>query len=358
MSQRMIDQFMEMVQIDSESGNEAKFIQYLKKEFEALGAQAQIDDYGNLVARLPEKGCRGKDPILLSCHADTVKPGVGIEPELKDGVIRSRGNTILGADDKAGIAEMFEALRTADIHPPVEIAISRQEEVGLHGVKNMDFSLITARKGFLLDNDTLDTIVIGGPSYYAIDVEVTGRSAHAGMEPEKGINAIQAAARAIAALPLGRLDKETTANVGVISGGMIRNGVPDKAEFLAECRSLTHDKAEELATRMEKTIREEVEKSGAKVTIKTDNLCRAVDIPEDSETVLISKKALKSVGVHATTTFITGFTDASIYNNQGIEMAVVGIGARLEHSTEEHIHVEDMEKALGMIKEILRLTAM
>lgn len=358
MSQRMIDQFMEMVQIDSESGNEAKFIQYLKKEFEVLGAQAQIDNYGNLIARLPEKGCSGKDAILLSCHADTVKPGVGIEPELKDGVIRSRGNTILGADDKAGIAEMLEALRTADIHPPVEIAISRQEEVGLHGVKNMDFSLITARKGFLLDNDTLDTIVIGGPSYYAMDVEVTGRSAHAGMEPEKGINAIQAAARAIAALPLGRLDKETTANVGVISGGMIRNGVPDKAEFLAECRSLTHDKAEELATRMEKTIREEVETSGATVKIKTNNLCRAVDIPEDSETVLISKKALKTVGVDATTTFITGFTDASIYNNQGIEMAVVGIGARLEHSTEEHIFVEDMEKALVMIREILRLTAM
>jgi len=357
MSERMINQFMEMVQIDSESGNEAQFIQYLKKEFETLGARAKVDDYGNLIASLPEKGCSGKDPILLSCHADTVKPGVGIEPVLKDGVIRSRGNTILGADDKAGIAELLEALRTAEIRPPVEVAISRQEEVGLHGVKNMDYSLITARKGFLLDNDTLDTIVIGGPSYYAIDVEITGRAAHAGMEPEKGINAIQAAAKAIAALPLGRLDEETTANVGVISGGMIRNGVPDKAEFLAECRSLVHEKAEELATRMERTIREEVAKVGAEVKIHTDNLCRAVDIPEDSETVEISKLALKSVGVNAETTFITGFTDASIYNNQGIEMAVVGIGAKLEHSTEEHIHVEDMEKALGMVKEILRLTA-
>ena len=108
----------------------------------------------------------------------------------------------------------------------MEVAISRQEEVGLHGVKNLDFRLLKAKRGFLLDNDTLDTIVIGGPSYFAIDVEVTGRSAHAGMEPEKGINAIAAAARAIAALKLGRLDRETTANVGVISGGIIRNGVP------------------------------------------------------------------------------------------------------------------------------------
>ena len=115
-------------------------------------------------------------------------------------MIRSGGDTILGADDKAGIAEMLEALRVAPVRPPIEIAISRQEEVGLLGVKQLDFSRITARRGFLLDNDTLDTIVTGGPSYFAIDVTVTGKAAHAGMEPEKGINAIQAAARAIAAL--------------------------------------------------------------------------------------------------------------------------------------------------------------
>ena len=137
---------------------------------------------------------------------------------------------------------MLEALRIAPVRPPIEIAISRQEEVGLLGVKQLDFSRITATRGFLLDNDTLDTIITGGPSYFAIDVTVTGKAAHAGMEPEKGINAIQAAARAIAALTLGRLDHETTANVGIIQGGMIRNGVPDTCTFAAECRSLTHDR--------------------------------------------------------------------------------------------------------------------
>ncbi|MCP5104428.1 MAG: M20/M25/M40 family metallo-hydrolase [bacterium] len=357
MSERMVNQFMEMVQIDSESGEEARYIDYLLKEFEKVGAEAVKDSYGNLIAKLPAKGCEGKDPILLSCHADTVKPGKGIKPVLKDGVIRSGGDTILAADDKAGIAEMLEALRTADIHPPLEIAVSRQEEVGLLGVKNLDFSQLTAKKGFLLDNDTLDTIVIGGPSYFAIDVDIKGRAAHAGMEPEKGINAILAASKAIAALKLGRLDHETTANVGVISGGMIRNGVPDSANFLAECRSLVHEKGQKLADEMEKIIREQVEAVGATVEIKIDNLCRAVDIPEDSWTVEVSKKALKKVGVDATTTFITGFTDASIYNNQDIEMAVVGIGAQLEHSCEEHIHISDMEKALAMVIEILRLAA-
>jgi tripeptide aminopeptidase len=353
----MIQQFMEMVRIPSESGDEAEMIAYLKTQFEALGAEARIDGYGNLVAKLPAKGCEGKSPILLSCHADTVKPGVGIEPVLVDGVIRSAGNTILAADDKAGIAEMLEALRIAEMRPPVEIAISRQEEIGLLGVKNLDDSLLTAKHGFLLDNDTLDTIVIGGPSYFAIDVSIAGRAAHAGMEPEKGISAIQAAARAIVALRLGRLDHETTANVGVIEGGLIRNGIPDHAHFLAECRSLVHEKAAALADEMEGIIRREVESNGAAVEITVNNLCKAVDIPADSWTVLMAIKALKTAGVDATTTFITGFTDASIYNNMGIEMAVVGIGARLEHSTDEHIFVEDMEKAVVMIVELLRLSA-
>lgn len=355
MSERMIKQFMEMVQIDSESGNEAQFIKYLKGEFEKLGGTATIDSYGNLVAKFSSKNSNATEPILLSCHADTVKPGVGIEPVLEDGVIRSRGETILGADDKAGIAEMLEALRTAEVRPPIEVAISRQEEVGLFGVKNLDYSLLTAKKGFLLDNDTLETIVIGGPSYFAIDVTVTGKAAHAGMEPEKGINAIHAASKAMSALKLGRLDHETTANVGVINGGMIRNGVPDSCTFLAECRSLTHDKARKLADDMVATIRKEVDDFGAEVEIKVDNLCKAVDIPEDSETVQVAKQALKAAGVNATTTFITGFTDASIYNNHKIEMAVVGIGAREEHATSEHIYVADMEKALIMIKETLRI---
>jgi tripeptide aminopeptidase len=357
MAQRMIRQFMDMVQIDSESGNEARFIDYLLKEFKKLGAAARKDAYGNLVAKLPARNSQSKEPVLLSCHADTVQPGKNIRPRLVKGVIRSAGDTILGADDKAGIAEMLEALRVAKVRPPVEVAISRQEEVGLHGVKNLDYRLLRARRGFLLDNDTLDTIVIGGPSYFAIDVEVKGRSAHAGMEPEKGINAIAAAAKAIAALKLGRLDHETTANVGVISGGIIRNGVPASACFLAECRSLRHKKARALAAEMERIIKREVTKAGAKAVIKTDNLCRAVQIDPNAWTVITAQKALATVGIKAKTTFITGFTDASIYNNHGIEMAVVGIGARGEHSTEEHIHVADMEKALAMLVEILRLSA-
>ena len=151
---RMVAQFVEMVQVDSESGDEARFMDWLKPRLEELGATAGLDHYGNLIATLPAKGSSGS-PILLSCHGDTVKPGKGIRPVLNDGVIRSAGDTILGADDKAGIAEMIEALRVAPVRPPIEIAISRQEEVGLLGVKQLDFSRLTATRGFLLDNDTI-----------------------------------------------------------------------------------------------------------------------------------------------------------------------------------------------------------
>lgn len=353
----MIDQFMEMVRIDSESGNEARFLEYLLAKVQAMGGTAALDDYGNLIASFEPLGCEGAEPILLSCHADTVKPGKGIEPVLADGVICSKGDTILGADDKAGIAEVLEALRVAPVRPPVEFAVSRQEEVGLLGVKAMDLDRITARRGFLMDNDTLDTIIIGGPTYFAIDVEVGGRAAHAGMEPEKGINAIQAAAKAIAALPLGRIDHETTANVGVISGGIIRNGVPDTCSFLAECRSADHSKAVRLAEQIRSTLQTEVEQMGATCTIVVNQMCQAVQIPVDAWPVRIAKKALASVGIDASATFMTGFTDASIYNNRGIEMAVIGIGAQNEHSTNECIAVADMEKAVAALVEIFRLAA-
>jgi tripeptide aminopeptidase len=357
MSQRMIDQFMEMVRIDSESGEEARMMAYLLGAILNAGGNAELDAYGNLIGRFPALGCSGKPAILLSCHADTVKPGKGIRPVLEGGFVRSQGDTILGADDKAGIAEVLEAMRLSTVRPPIEIAVSRQEEVGLLGVKNLDFSKLTAKRGFLMDNDTLDTIVIGGPSYFAIDVDVTGKAAHAGMEPEKGINAIHAAARAIAALKVGRLDHETTANVGIIEGGIIRNGVPAKCSFKAECRSADHAKAQVLADEMTAIIRREVEAAGAKATIAVDNMCRAVRIPEASWTVDVAKRGLKTVGIDAKCVFITGFTDASIYNNKGIEIAVVGIGAQNEHSTDERIAIADMEKAVKALIEMLRIAA-
>ena len=335
MSQRMIKQFMEMVRIDSESGNEARFIDYLLKEFKKLGASAKKDAYGNLVAKLPALNSRSQEPILLSCHGDTVKPGHRHQAEAGQGRHPLRGRHHPGRrrqgrhrrDARGAAPRQGQAAGGGGHQPPGGSGAARAS-------RTWTSACCSARRGFLLDNDTLDTIVIGGPSYFAIDVEIKGRSAHAGMEPEKGINAIVAAARAIAALQAGpprprddgqrRRDQRRHHPQRRPRRGVLPGRVPQPAAQEGPGPG-RRDGADHQARG---------EGGGGRAwSIKTDNLCRAVQIAPDAWTVVTAQKALRTVGIEAKTTFITGFTDASIYNNHGIEMAVVGIGARDEHST-------------------------
>ena len=350
-----VDRFCEMVRIDSESGNEKRFISYLREVFEGeLEASCELDSYGNLICKVPAKGSSA-EPLLLAAHADTVKPGQGIEPVIEGDIIRSAGNTILGADDKAGIVEILEAVRTATKHPPLEIVITREEEIGLVGAKNLDYTKITAKRGLLLDSDVLDVVVIGGPTHFLIDVEILGRAAHAGMEPEKGISAIRTAALAITKFPEGRLDEETTANVGTIHGGEMRNGVPERAKIAAECRSLDHDKAVRLTEHIKQAFEAAAAETGAKVQIKVEQACRAFRLAESAFIVKLAKQAIRDAGLEPKTQVITGGTDASIFNQHGIETAVLGTGAKNEHSKDECIAVSDMQKAAEILQHALVL---
>jgi tripeptide aminopeptidase len=281
-----------------------------------------------------------------------VKPGRGIEPILVDSFIRSKGDTILGGDDKAGIAEILEALRSARKHPPIEWIVTRSEEIGLLGAKHFDPSNLKGKMGFLLDSDAIDTIVTGGPSHVNLEVEITGRAAHAGMEPEKGISAIQAAAYSISKMELGRLDQESTANVGVISGGTVRNAVPAKATILAECRSLNHEKCMNQAEAMKALFEEGAKAFGASAAIKMELDYRAMEIPEDARPVTIARRALERCGISPNIRKITGGTDASILNNKGIQMAILGTGVRDEHTTEESVSIPEMEKAVEVLQGI------
>jgi tripeptide aminopeptidase len=358
MGKSMVDIFMELVRIDSESGEEENVLAYLEKFLKTeLGAAIERDSYKNLIARIPGKNSSRKEPILLSCHSDTVKPGKGIEPVLEGGIIRSKGETILGADNKAGIAEVLEALRTAKKRPPVELAISREEEIGLVGAKHLDTSKLTAKTGYLFDGDVLDKIVIGGPSHMLVDVVITGKAAHAGMEPEKGISAIKAAANGIAKMKLGRIDDQSTANVGIIKGGMIRNGIPEKVEITAECRSLDDDKCRKIAEEMKKFFEEGAREEGAKADVSLTLAYKSVNIPDDSPVVEISKKAIENIGMKPVAEVICGGTDASIYNEKGIQTAVLGTGVEKEHSTEERIAVADMEKAVKLLHVIFDMNS-
>ena len=353
-----VERFLEMVRIDSESGKEKRFLSWLAERFhKELGAACRFDNYGNLIATLPAKGVDRPDPILLCAHADTVKPGVGIEPVVEEGRIHSKGDTVLGADDKAGILAIWYGIMRAERHPPVEVVITREEEVGLLGAKHLDYGSLRSKIGFVFDGEDFSEIVIGGPSHFTIDVEITGRAAHAGMEPEKGISAITACARAIARLPQGKIDPETTANVGVIQGGTVRNAVPERAVVMAECRSLVHKKAVELAETYKRIFEEEARKMGAVAEVKVELAYRASRLPEDSPAVELARKAITALGLEPKLLLIRGGTDASILNQHGIETAVLGMGAREPHTKDEWIAVEDLERAISLVKALLEAAA-
>jgi len=358
MNRDLVETFCALVRIDSESGDEARFIDYLRGLFEQrLGATCRLDGYGNLIARVAGKESQKREPILLGAHADTVKPGKGIEPVIADGVIRSKGETILGADDKAGIAEILEGVRTAKRRPPVEILITLGEEIGLQGARNLDSSLVSAKTGFIFDSDALDTVIVGGPTHVSFDIEIVGRAAHAGMEPEKGISAIRVAAQAITAFAEGRIDEETTANVGTIQGGLIRNGVPERVTIKAECRSLDHEKCMRQADRMRKAFEDAGRAAGARVEVKADLNYKASRVPEDSPLVKTAMAAIAAAGLLPKTRVITGGTDALVLGEKGIQAVVLGTGEKDAHSTSEEIAVADLEKVAEIIRQLLHSLA-
>ncbi len=352
-SERMVKNLCEMVSISSESSEEKEFIEFLKTKLQQeFNGRCQVDNYGNLICKIPPKDSSASESLMLAAHADTVKPGKSVKPVVRNGVIYSSGDTVLGADCKGGIAEILEAVISAPKHPPLEIVITREEEIGFKGAKNLDYSLISAKRGVLVDMDALDAIVIGGPSHMLIDIEITGKGAHSGMEPEKGISAIKAASLAITTLKDGRIDPETTANFGTIQGGLIRNGVPEKCSIKAEVRSLNHEKCIALSNIYKEVLEVIARSIGAKAKVNLNLAYKAIRISEDAPMVQIAKKALKSVGIEPKVMVIIGGLESAIYNEKGIETIPIGNGVKSEHSVSENISVEDMNKVVQVLQHI------
>jgi len=353
----LVDLFCDMVRIDSESGNEAAFVRYAADLLEReLGASCELDAYGNLIARVEGKASE-RDPVALCAHADTVKPGVGIEPIVEEGVIRSAGETILGADDKAGLAEIVDGVRMAERRPPVEIVVTLGEEVGLLGSQHLDLDKVRSKTAFVIDGEYLHEIVIGGPTHISMDITVVGRAAHAGMRPEKGISAIRVAAQAIARMPEGRIDPETTANVGTIEGGLVRNGVPERCTLKAECRSLNHDKAIAQARAMREAFEAAAAEAGARVEIDENVAYRAHASDRDAPVVRAAVDAVRSLGLEPDVKLITGGTDALVLCNRGIEAVVLGTGGGDAHATTESIAVDQLEGGAKLLRNLLESLA-
>jgi len=354
MNKNLIENFFKMVQINSESGEEEEFILYLSNIFKDFNARCVSDKYGNLIIKVPAKNCSFQEAVMLAAHADTVKPGKNIKPILRNGIIFSEGDTILGADDKAGIAEIIEAIRTAKQYPPLEIVISIEEERGLKGSKNVDTSLISSKIGFLFDMDKINEIVIGGPSCMNINIKITGKSAHAGMEPEKGISSIKAASFAISKLKDGWIDDKTTVNIGTIKGGENINSVPENTNIKIECRSQLHKKCLYQSNLIKKVFLVEVKALGAQVEIQEELLIKAYQILENVEVVKIAKRALIAESLRPKIRVICGGTDASNYNQKGIQTVVLGTGVKKAHTKKENIAVEEMMTVVNLIKNIFK----
>lgn len=352
-TERLIGTFRELVKIPSESPNDKDFITYMERFFKMEGGRAKKDAYGNLIVKFPAKNSKSTTTVGFACHADTVKPGVGIKPIVDGAVVKSDGTTILGADDKAGIAEIIEMIRCAEKHPPLEVILCRCEEIGSLGSVNLDYSMVESKFAYVLDMENIDEIVIGGPTYMMLDVHYTGKPAHAGMAPEKGISSILAASLAISRLKLGKLENDMTANVGTIQGGEVRNGVPEHTNVLAECRALDHEKAVKLAGEMEAIFRQAAKEVGAQVEVKNVAALKAYYLSPDSDVVKIAYNALVKHDVKPKTLVIKGGTDATHFNTHGIPTAVLGVGYRDEHSCKETLIIKDAETITNVLIDIV-----
>lgn len=352
-SKRLISTFCELVKIPSESPNDREFISYVEKYLKIEGAKSQLDSYGNLIVKFPALNSNSKRSVAFCCHADTVKPGIGIVPVIKDGIIRSKGNTILGADDKAGIAEFIELIRACEKRPPVEFILTRCEEIGSLGARNLDYSLVDSKIAYVMDMDAPSEVVIGEATHIHMDVTYKGKAAHSGVEPEKGVSSVLGAVDALYNMKLGRIDEESTSNVGVFSGGEARNIIPEETKLEAECRSLSHEKALIIAKEMETQFINSANKTGTKVDIDTNIVSKGYLIDAGEEIVKRFTKALLKHNVEPDVKVITAGTDASCFNEHGIKSLVVGIGCRDIHSKEEYAIISEMETITKVLISLL-----
>lgn len=372
--QRLGDEFARLAAINSPPLKEGSIACYLSERLQRLGAEVRFDnaaaatggESGNLVARFAGTG-KTTEPILFSVHMDTVEPGGQVQPVLRDGVFYSAGDTVLGADDKAGIAELIEALEVVAeqqiSHAPIEVVVTIAEEIGLVGAKHFDYSMVAAKRGYALDTEGVDMMVLQAPGANHLQIDIEGIASHAGILPECGLSAIQTAALAISQMKLGRIDRETTANIGRIEGGSARNIVPQKVSIVGEARSHDPKKLQEqtdhmlacfemAAEQMTKTINGVEVRPEIKAQVHSGFSSMAV--AEDAPVVTLARSAAAAVGHDLNIRLGGGGSDANIFNAHGLEMIILATGMKQIHSHDESVAVADMVHVTELLVEIIR----
>lgn len=365
----VVKYFLELIAIDSESRDERAMIDRLKSDLLEFGASVTEDDThnetgsnaGNIHALIP--GTIKKRPILFCAHADTVKPGKGIKATLKDGIIRSDSTTVLGGDDKSGVAEIIQGIRqlvsSGAEHAPIEVLITVCEEIGLLGAKHFDKTKLNSTFGYALDAHRVGDLVVGAPTQNSIRITIIGKEAHAGVEPEKGINAIRIASEAIVAMPLGRIDFETTCNVGLISGGTATNIVPNSVEIRGEARSHSMAKLDQVTSdilhAVKSTVqRHQYETRSASFEWRLNTEYNAFRIDEGHPVVQLALDALKEIGLPASTTVGGGGSDANIINATGLPMIICGTGMNKVHTVDEDIEAAELQRGAEFVAALIR----
>ncbi len=365
---RLIEEFMELIQIDSETKEENEIVDVLRKKFTDLGLEVVEDDSksrtghgaGNLICTL--KGDKEADTIYFTSHMDTVVPGKGIKPSIEDGYIVSDGTTILGADDKAGLAALLEAIRLLKeeniSHGDIQFVITAGEESGLVGAKELDTSLLKAKFGYAVDSDgVVGDIIVAAPTQAKVIAIVKGKTAHAGLAPEKGVSAITIASKAIAKMPLGRIDKETTANIGRFEGGQKTNIVCDYVEILAEARSLDPEKLEKQVQKMKKAFEEAATEMGGKVEVESTIMYPGYKQVDGDHVVEVAKRAAKRIGRESKLKTSGGGSDANVIAGFGIPTVNLAVGYEEIHTTNERMPVKDLIKVTEFIVAIIEEAA-
>ena len=359
-AQRLLDSFLQYVRIDSETGYERDMAKYLEQELVSLGCQVSYDDagekigcnIGNMYCVL--KGDERLEPVLLTAHMDTVKPGKGITPVIENGVIRSDGSTVLGGDDKSGVASIIEVLRVVQEnnlpHPTIEVLFTIHEEGGVKGSANLDYSRIRSKKAVVLDSSgDPGKMIVAAPGQLKLNVEIHGRSAHAGVSPESGISAIQVAADAISNMKLLRIDEETTANIGTISAEFASNIVPERVVLGGEARSRNNDKLAAQGQHMMNCIAAACEKYGASFTGGLTKSYPGYQIPEDTSFLAELKEACEKAELIPVLAMSGGGSDANHLNNHGIVAVPLATGMSKVHSVEEYLKAEHLTQVARLV---------
>jgi tripeptide aminopeptidase len=367
--QRLVELFLDMCRVNTPARHEKPLVDIIHRRLEAMGLDCVRDranertggDSGNLIATL-RGNVADAPPIFFSSHFDTVEPNPDVKILIEDGVIRTDGTSILGADDKGGMAPIIEAVQVIqeqDIpHGDIQLLLTVSEEIGLLGAHHIDRALVHARMGFVLDTGPpVGTVVYTAPTQDTLNIVITGRPAHAGFEPEKGISAIQVAAHAIERMKLGRIDPETTANVGVIHGGQATNVVCAEVRLRAEARSRDKQKLLAQVEHMKQTLQEAARAYGALVEVEVKHMYDTYLLAPDDPVIQTAQDAARQLGLDTALREAGGGSDANVFNAMGLPSCVLGTGMRFIHTHQECIAISDLVRSAQWVVQIAQVAA-